>query len=154
MRAELSEQALISANSHFWEQMLSMTLEPVSFTDLFCVGACHLLASVGISGTWNGRIEVRLDKNLAYRAAAAMLMQPVQEISEADMLDAIGEIANMVAGVIKPSLPRPTNMTTPTTGVEPAGFCGMQRTETTLIVGFRHADGDLMVRVQENDSTP
>jgi chemotaxis protein CheX len=109
------------------------------------------MASVGISGTWNGRIEVRLDKNLAYSAAAAMLMQPVQEISEADMLDAIGEIANMVAGVIKPSLPRPTNMTTPTSGVEPAGFCGQQRTENTLIVGFRHTDGDLMVRVWERD---
>jgi CheY-specific phosphatase CheX len=151
MRAELDEKSLISANSHFWEQMLSMTLEPVPFTDLFCVGTFHLLASVELTGMWKGRIEVRLDEKLAFSATAAMLMQPVEHVTEADMLDAIGEIANMVAGAIKSSLPRPTNMTTPTSGIEPAGFCGMQRTENTLLVGFRHTDGDLMVRVWEQE---
>jgi len=35
--------------------------------------------------------------------------------------------------------------------VEPAGFCGLQRTENTLLVAFRHADGDLMVRVWEQE---
>jgi chemotaxis protein CheX len=151
MRVELNQQSLISANSHFWEQMLSMTLEPVPFTDLFCVGTFHLVASVELSGMWKGRIEVRLDEKLAYSATAAMLMQPVRDVAEAEMLDAIGEIANMVAGAIKSSLPRPTTMSTPTSGIELAGFCGRQRTENALVVGFRHADGDLMVRVCEQE---
>lgn len=151
MRAELEAESLISANSHFWEQMLSMKLDPVPFDDLFCVGNGHMLASVELSGVWNGRIEVRLDEKLAYSATAAMLMQPVETVSQSDMLDAIGEIVNMVAGAIKSSLPRPTTMSIPTSVVEPAGFCGLQRTETTLLVGFRHTDGDLMVRVWEQE---
>jgi chemotaxis protein CheX len=151
MRVELDEQSLISANSHFLEQMLSMTLDPVPFTDLFCVGTGHMLASVELSGMWRGRIEVRLDEKLAYSATAAMLMQPVETVAQADMLDAIGEIVNMVAGAIKSSLPRPTAMSIPASAVEPAGFCGLQRTENTLLVAFRHADGDLMVRVWEQE---
>jgi chemotaxis protein CheX len=100
---------------------------------------------------WKGRIEVRLDEKLAYSATAAMLMQPVETVAQADMLDAIGEIVNMVAGAIKSSLPRPTTMSIPASAVEPAGFCGLQRTENTLLVGFRHSDGDLMVRVWEQE---
>lgn len=149
MLAELDQQSLISANSHFWEQMLSMTLEPVPFNDVFCVGDGHMLASVELSGMWNGRIEVRLDEKLAYSATAAMLMQPVEAVAQADMLDAIGEIVNMVAGAIKSSLPRPTTMSIPASIVKQPGFCGKQRTENTLLAGFRHADGDLMVRVCE-----
>ncbi len=151
MRAELDVQSLISANSHFWEQMLAMKLDPVPFSDLFCVGDGHMLASVELSGIWKGRIEVRLDEKLASSATAAMLMQPVETVAQADMLDAIGEIVNMVAGAIKSSLPRPTTMSIPAAVVEPAGFCGLQRTEDTLLVGFRHADGDLMVRVWEQE---
>ena len=131
--------------------MLSMTMEPVPFTDLFCVSALHLLASVELSGNWKGRIEIRLEEKLACRATAAMLMLPVQDVAESDMLDAIGEIANMVAGAIKSSLPRPTTMTAPTAGIEAAQFCGTQRTENSLLVGFRHEDGDLMVRVLEQE---
>jgi chemotaxis protein CheX len=147
--AELDEQSLISANAHFWEQMLAMRLEPVPFSGQFCLEQGHLLASVELSGVWKGRIEVRIDERLACSATAAMLMQPVEDVVHADMLDAIGEIANMVAGAIKSSLPRPTTMTIPVSAVEAAAFCGLHRTEDTLVVGFRHADGDLMVRVWE-----
>ena len=50
-------------------------------------------------------IEVRIDERLEYRATAAMLMQPIETVGEADTLDAIKEIANMIAGSIKSSLP-------------------------------------------------
>ena len=78
-----------------------------------------------------------------------MLMQPMETVGEADTLDATKEIANMIARVIKSSLPRPCTMTVPESAVEAAAFCELQRIENTLAVGFRHADGDLMVRVWE-----
>jgi CheY-specific phosphatase CheX len=151
MRAQLDEDSLINANAQFWEQMLAMRLEPVPMAEQFCVGTRHLLGSVELSGMWTGRIEVRIDERLALSATAAMLMQPMDTVGETDTLDAAKEIANMIAGVLKSSLPRPCAMTVPVSAVEAEGFCGLQRTENTLAVGFRHADGDLMVRVWEHD---
>ena len=149
MRAQIDEQSVISANAQFWEQMLAMKVEPAPMAEVFCVGIRHLMGSVELSGMWKGRIEVRMDERLAYSATAAMLMQPMDTVVEADTLDATKEIANMIAGVIKSCLPRPCTMTVPESAVEAAKFCELQRTEDTLAVGFHHADGDLMVRVWE-----
>jgi hypothetical protein len=60
----------------------------------------------------------------------------------------------MIAGVIKSSLPRPCAMTVPASAVEAEGFCGQPRTEDTLVVAFRHATGDLVVRVWEQECQP
>jgi CheY-specific phosphatase CheX len=151
MRAQLDEQCVIKANSQFWEQMLAMTLDPLRVPGEFCVGAGHVLGSVILGGVWKGRIEVRLAEGLAYQATAAMMMQPVETVGEADALDAAKEIANMIAGTIKSSLPRPCTMNVPESVVETECFCGVQQTEDSLVVAFRHASGDLMVRIWEQE---
>jgi CheY-specific phosphatase CheX len=151
MRAQVDEQCVIKANSQFWEQMLAMTLDTLPASQEFCVGAGHVLGSVNLNGVWKGRIEVRMAEGLAYQATAAMMMQAVETVGEADTLDATKEIANMIAGTIKSSLPRPCTMTVPESAVEAEGFCGPQSTEDTLVVVFRHASGDLMVRIWEQE---
>jgi CheY-specific phosphatase CheX len=151
MRARADEQCVIKANSQFWEQMLVMTLDSTLVAEQFCLGAGHILGSVDLSGQWMGRIEVRMARGLAYEATAAMMMQPIDTIVEADALDAAREIANMIAGSIKSSLPRPCSMAVPESAVETAVFCGQPRTEDSLSVTFRHATGDLMVRVWEQE---
>lgn len=152
MHAQVDEESVIHANAQFWEQMLSMRLEHLPGCDEFCVGAGHLLASVNLSGVWTGRIEVRLAEGLAYTATAAMLMQPLDSVLESDTLDATKEIANMIAGSIKSSLPRPCAMTVPESSVELHGFCGRLRTQDTLAVAFRHQAGDLLVCIWERSS--
>jgi len=149
MRAQLDEQNLIDASSQFWEQMLAMTLRPLLVQSEFCVSPGHMLGCVNLGGEWVGRIEVRMAESLAYQATAAMMMQPVETVLESDALDATKEIANMIAGVIKSSLPRPCTMTVPESAVETVKFCGAPQTENSLVVAFRHDSGDLMVRVWE-----
>lgn len=151
MRVLLDEQCVINANSQFWEQMLAMTLDPLATPGEFCVAAGHVLGSVNLGGVWKGRIEVRMAEGLAYQATAAMMMQPVETVGEADTLDAAKEIANMIAGTIKSSLPRPCTMNVPESAVEAACFCGMPQTEDSLVVAFHHASGDLMVRIWEQE---
>jgi CheY-specific phosphatase CheX len=106
---------------------------------------------VDLSGVWKGSIEVRMARQLGRSATAAMLMQPVEEVGEADTLDAVKEIANMIAGVIKSALPRPCSMTVPDSAFHPEGFCGATRTEDSLIVAFQHEEGNLMIRVLEQE---
>jgi CheY-specific phosphatase CheX len=151
MRAQIDEQCVIKANSQFWEQMLAMTLDPVSVSGEFCVAAGHVMGSVNLGGVWKGRIEVRMAEGLAFQATAAMMMQPLETVGQADALDATKEIANMIAGTIKSSLPRPCTMTVPESVVEAEGFCDTAQTEDSLAVAFRHASGDLMVRILEEE---
>jgi CheY-specific phosphatase CheX len=151
MRAGLDEQSVVKANAQFWEQMLAMTLETMSAPGEFCVGAGHLLGSVALTGAWKGRIEVRMAGGLAYEATAAMMMQALDTVGEADALDATNEIANMIAGTLKSSLPRPCSMTVPQSALELEGFCGHASTEDSLVVAFRHASGVMLVRVWEQE---
>lgn len=152
MRAQLDEQCVIKANSQFWEQMLAMTLDNVPAPGEIQVDAGHLLGSVHLGGVWSGRIEVRLTEGLAYQATAAMMMQPVETVGVADALDATKEIANMIAGTIKSSLPRPCTMTVPESAVEAERFSGPAQTDDTLSVAFRHPSGELTVRICEQAS--
>jgi len=151
MRAQLDEQSVVKANAQFWEQMLAMTLETMSSSEEFCVGAGHMLGSVALNGAWKGRIEVRMAGGLAFEATAAMMMQALDTVGEAEALDATKEIANMIAGTLKSSLPRPCSMTVPESALERESFCGPGSTENSLVVGFRHVAGVMLVRVWEQE---
>jgi CheY-specific phosphatase CheX len=149
MQAQLDSNSVIKANAQFWEQMLAMTLAPIPILPENSIGAGHLLSQVSLSGVWTGRIEVRMASPLAYQATSAMMMQPVESVAEVDALDAAKEIANMIAGVIKSSLPRPCSMSVPESEVQPSGFSDMTQTDDTLAVAFRHETGDMLVRIIE-----
>jgi len=149
VRAELNEDSLVKANAQFWEQMLAMRLDPEPSRESFRVAEEHLLASVSLSGMWTGRVEVRLARGLAFAATAAMLMQPEDTLSEADVMDAIREIANMIGGVLKSSLPRPCAMALPVSSVSGEGRGDGSQAGEELAVAFRHPAGGLMVSVWE-----
>ena len=62
MRAQINEDAIMTANAQFWEQMLNMHLNPVPLSEDFCVAAGHLLGSVSLSGAWkNGALDVPIE---------------------------------------------------------------------------------------------
>lgn len=154
MLPQINEQAVVSASRQFWEQMLSMQVAAMSPSEESTLLAGHMVGSVGFSGVWKGRIEVRMAIGLAYEATAAMLMQQIDSVVEADALDATKEIANMIAGVIKSSLPRPCTMTVPESEVDAEVFYKGSKCDDCLDVSFRHASGEFFVRVREQKCVP
>ena len=152
MQTHLDEESLVRANAQFWEQMLGMQMETIPAAENFCVDAGHVLVSVDLSGEWNGRIEVRLAKELAQATTAAMLMQPVETVAEADTLDATREVVNMIAGILKSALPQPCSMTVPESAIATETLCSVLDVGNTLTVAFRHAMGGLLVRVEERET--
>jgi chemotaxis protein CheX len=58
---------------------------------------------VGLSGKAAGTVVVSLSEAVALRATSAMLMMDATEI-DSDVIDAVGEITNMVAGSAKAEL--------------------------------------------------
>lgn len=151
MKAQVGAESVITANAQFWEQMLAMTLEPLPPSERFRAESGQMVGTVRLSGVWKGRIEVRIAVALAYEATAAMLMQALHTVKEPDVLDATKEIANMIAGTIKSSLPRPCSMSVPESVLEKIGSEVSEVGEDTLMVVFRHPAGDSMVWVWEQE---
>jgi len=159
MHSAVTEASIQKASELFWEQMLAMRLEPVASaagseqTQRRCIGPAHVLASCELSGIWAGRIEVRLSSGLALSATAAMLMQSLDAVQPTDTLDAVQEIANMIAGTLKSALPRPCSLSVPSASLSSEDFCVLPRTHDTITVFFQHDSGMLMVRVWEYESS-
>lgn len=151
MRAQISEHHVIDATSRFWDQMLAMKLVPEPIKQQYCVGHQHLLGRIDLKGAWRGRIEIRMADSLARAATAAMLMQPIETVVDADMMDAISEVANMIAGVIKSSLPQPCEMSLPRSAVEACNLCSDESGGNAIDVAFRHINGKMVVRVWEDE---
>ena len=149
MRAQVDSASVIKANAQFWEQMLSMSLTPCDECKENALPPGHFRGAVSLGGAWKGLIEVRLSPGLAYQATAAMMMQPVDTVAESDVLDASKEIANMIAGTIKSSLPRPCSMTVPEADVSDGNFHRPAEGEENLLVGFRHESGGFVVHIHE-----
>ena len=59
---------------------------------------------IGLSGKAVGTVVVSLSRNVALNATSAMLLTDVAQITENEVIDAVGELANMVAGAAKARL--------------------------------------------------
>jgi chemotaxis protein CheX len=77
-----------------------------------------LRASVRISGAWQGVVVVDCPEELARRTAAAMWGGQPQD--QTQIADAIGELANMIAGNVKVLLPGPSRLSLPAVADAPA----------------------------------
>jgi CheY-specific phosphatase CheX len=59
-------------------------------------------AEVRLSGNWQGTLQVHVSQSLAREVAGTMLHRQHQWLDEASVMDAMGEIANMIAGNLRP----------------------------------------------------
>jgi CheY-specific phosphatase CheX len=75
---------------------------------------CAIGASVQFTGDWSGALVIRCDSHLAHEAAAAMFGCDVDNIDPDELSDALGELANMIAGNVKPLLPAAALLSLPT----------------------------------------
>jgi chemotaxis protein CheX len=62
-------------------------------------------SSVSISGTWTGHVVYASSAAAARKAAAAFLAMDVGEVSQEDVSDVLGELANIIGGNVKAMLP-------------------------------------------------
>jgi len=94
-----------------------------------------LTGTVFLSGEWNGLVSLTCSSAAATAAAALMFGTSIDDVSPSDVLDAVGELVNIVGGNIKGMLPPPTGLSLPSV------------TDGTLHVDSR-AGADLIVDVQ------
>ncbi|MGD9957511.1 MAG: chemotaxis protein CheX [Candidatus Nanopelagicales bacterium] len=94
----LAPSELKSIVDEVWGSLLNPT--PVDAEHLE-VDSDLVAGYVEISGGWFGRVSVETTDEGAFALASQMLDVPVDDLSDADLVDAVGELANIVGGSVK-----------------------------------------------------
>jgi CheY-specific phosphatase CheX len=98
---QLSESDLREVVESVWSAMLGLELVPADHGYARDVESRNLTGTVQITGEWQGAVMVDLPEKLARDAASAMFGMEPDELGEDEVLDALGEVANMIGGNVK-----------------------------------------------------
>ncbi len=97
------EDVLLESAKEVFETMIFMTVEQCP--DCIAVEGDSLLGSITFTGSIEGCMGISCDLECAKTIACNMLaMEGEDDISDGEIRDAIGEIANMVMGSLKANL--------------------------------------------------
>jgi chemotaxis protein CheX len=81
-------------------------------------GQIDVTASVSVTGAWRGHVLVSCSDAASRNAAAALLGIELDEVTDDDVADALGELANIIGGNVKSLLPEPCALSLPHVHVE------------------------------------
>jgi chemotaxis protein CheX len=124
------EEQLSEVTENVWSGFLNIPLHRAGESQ---PAACEVAASISIEGAWNGSLTVCCSRTLANRVAASMFGSA--DLGEELCSDALGEIANIIGGNIKATLPAPSRLGLPQYHV------GWSAPNTGEVVSFR-SDGE------------
>ena len=94
-----------------WSSMLGLDIAPVDAPAK--VAGPAIAGSVGVTGASDCLIAMEMGVDTAKLVGATMFMMGVDEIEMGDVIDAVGEMTNMVGGNIKSLLPEPSTLSLP-----------------------------------------
>lgn len=97
---------IIKATTEVFRTMMSIVLQPGEVSiEKAKTRKAEVIGSLGVAGFLSGSISVFLPRALAQSAGAAMLMlEPGTVMPDEELVDAIGELTNMIGGNIKTEL--------------------------------------------------
>jgi chemotaxis protein CheX len=72
-----------------------------------------IVSAIFFAGGWKGAILIEFEEPLAFDITAHLLKIDRPHQIDGDVRDAIGEVVNMIAGNLKPTMPADTHMSMP-----------------------------------------
>lgn len=112
------------------------------------ISALTMLAAIRISGDYRAIIEVATTPSAASVVTAAMCGLPIEEISESDLADSLGEIVNIIGGNIKGAIPGETVLSLPCVDLKHSDTVDTQASATDTNSWFRLAREPFCVRLK------
>ena len=115
MTSELSLEDVHSISSDVWASFLGGAEDDrglMSAAEPLQPDVEGVHAWVGVSGAWDGQVMLEMTAVTAQAATEAML--GIEDVAPEDVIDAVGELVNMVGGNIKSLMPAPSVLTLPT----------------------------------------
>lgn len=100
MKHRIGPGEIASMVNELFSSMLEMPFnpEPQDSTD---VSAREVQATIRISGDWDAECHVLVSDELAARIASDMFRAPSSELTNEEILDALGEVVNVIGGNAK-----------------------------------------------------
>ncbi len=148
MKAKYINPFIVAVNEVFAKSLdCSVTRSQVfasqNFTPLF-----DITGIIGMSGTAVGCVAISLSREVAIQATAWMTQQtPASEIDE-DVADAVGEIANMIAGSSRAELGQDQlKITLPTVKIGKSYSIDFPTKSFPICIGFASKWGPLAIQV-------
>jgi chemotaxis protein CheX len=109
----MDQGSLLEAVESVWNDTLGLIVE-VSPPTFGPRPAGNLTGWVQIHGEFDGAVTVQTTDAFMRQAAAVMFGSDPASVTREEILDALGELANMVGGTLKSLLPGPSRLTLPT----------------------------------------
>ena len=120
MTAKPTEDDLRTIAQQVWSSYLdidgSKPLLPVPAANVIV----DVTGSVSVTGAWRGHVLVGCSDGASRNAASALLGIQLDEVTDDDVADALGELANIIGGNVKSLLPEPCALSLPHVHVESA----------------------------------
>jgi CheY-specific phosphatase CheX len=132
-----------------FDTMLAMELRPSTTGAFFRTNEMQVIGMVGLAGKITALVCLRVSETFSHRLACAMMgLEADESLSDPDVNDVIGELANITAGKLKSCLRvsgGPCNLSLPTIvrghTIEMESMSGTHRRSYT----FRHGDEPIVV---------
>jgi len=108
---QITDDQIVRVTKDVWTTVLSLdvkTLNEDTGTD-----QKRVASFVQIMGTWEGSIILDCTPHLSKLFASKMFSMPLDEIQDEEILDALGELINIVAGNLRAFLPQPCQLSLP-----------------------------------------
>ena len=105
----VSVEDVVAVTQEVWSALLGLELAPDPAAA--AVPSPSITGCVQITGEWEGAVLLCCSEQFARTATEAMFM--TDEVTDDDIIDAVGELTNMVGGNIKSLLPGPSQLSVP-----------------------------------------
>jgi chemotaxis protein CheX len=108
---DLTLDSLVAVTTDVWSCFLAATDELFPAFEPHVELGRGYVSSVTVTGEWNGHVVLELTDESAHRAARAMV--GADDLAPEDVVDAVGELVNMIGGNLKGLVPAPSQLGLP-----------------------------------------
>lgn len=147
MKADFAN-AFIEATKNVFATMLHCEAHRTGGLSLCGAQSAHEVAGyIGLSGATHAGMAISMPRTTAVKVAESMLQESIAEFNQ-DVIDAVGEVANMVAGAAKAMLEHhQLSITLPTVVVGQSRRLDFPSSSTPFCISFDTEFGPVAVEI-------
>lgn len=95
-----------------WASFLGVEIYQVA-VDESLAGRPSMVGAVRVTDAWFGAVVLEMTPGLSRQVAATMFASTPDAVTEPEVVDALGELTNMIGGNVKSLLPAPSQLSLP-----------------------------------------
>jgi len=149
MSLQLVDDDLVGLAGAIWSSIVGQEAEPSPASTADLAEERTVTACVHISGGWHGSVSMVLPSGLAEQVAAVMYDLPPDELSQDDVLDAVGELANIAGGNVKGLIEESCELSLPVVAEGTSYVLAMPGSQVTSSVVLAHEGRPFALQIHE-----